>query len=97
MINIQKIIVPDNYLYYMKLGVNDLKMMITEFVQRILEYHGAIDGRTRFLNPSPEDFEKAKKAIVKKLKMAYNVFFKKVSKIFYDETTQYYLLSRSIH
>ena len=48
-----------------------------------------LDGRTRFLNPSPKDFEKAKKAIVKKLKMAYNVFFKKVSKIFYDETTQY--------
>lgn len=27
----------------MELGTNDLKMMITECVQRILEYHGAID------------------------------------------------------
>lgn len=27
----------------MKLGANDLKIMITECVQRILEYHGAID------------------------------------------------------
>ena len=34
---------PSNYLYCMKLGANDLKMMITECVQRILEYHGAID------------------------------------------------------
>ena len=45
MVNIQKIIVPNNYLYYMKLGVNDLKMMVMECVQRILEYHGAIDDR----------------------------------------------------
>ena len=44
MVNIQKIIAPDNYLYYMKLGMNDLKIMITECVQRILEYHHAIDS-----------------------------------------------------
>ena len=43
MLNIQKIILPSNYLYYMKLGVNDLKMMIAECVRRILEYHHVID------------------------------------------------------
>ena len=48
-----------------------------------------LDGRTRFLNPSAEDFYKAKKAIVKKLKMAYKSFFAKISKIYYDEMGQY--------
>ena len=34
----------------MKLGANDLKIMITECVQRILlEYHGAIDDRLKGL------------------------------------------------
>lgn len=43
-----------------------------------------IDGRERMLNPSPEDFEKAKEAIVKKLTKAYNDFYQKLSKIYYD-------------
>lgn len=43
MVNIQKIIAPNNYLCYMKLGANDLEIMITECVQRILEHHHAID------------------------------------------------------
>ena len=42
----------------MELGTNDLKMMITECVQRILEYHGAID----------DSFEKLAEIILKKLK-----------------------------
>ena len=49
---------PSNYLYCMKIGANDLKMMITECVQRILEYHGAID----------DSFEKLAEIILKKLK-----------------------------
>ena len=46
-----------------------------------------IDGRERMLNPSPEDFEKAKKAIVKKLTRAYNEFYQKLSKIYYDQVS----------
>ena len=34
MIIIQKIIAPNNYLYYMKLGANDLKIMITEVAEK---------------------------------------------------------------
>ena len=44
-----------------------------------------IDGKERMLNPSPEDFEKAKEAIVKKLTRAYNEFYQKLCKIYYDE------------
>jgi len=44
-----------------------------------------IDGKERMLNPSPEDFEKAKEAIVKKLTKAYNEFYQKLCKIYYDE------------
>jgi hypothetical protein len=44
-----------------------------------------IDGRERMLNPSPEDFEKAKEAIVKKLTRAYDDFRQKLSKIYYDQ------------
>ena len=44
-----------------------------------------IDGKERMLNPSPEDFEKAKEAIVKKLTKAYNNFYQKLCKIYYDE------------
>lgn len=44
-----------------------------------------IDGRERMLNPSPQDFEKAKASIVKKLTRAYNDYFQKLSKIYYDE------------
>ena len=44
-----------------------------------------IDGRERMLNPSSRDFEKAKEAIVKKLTKAYNNFYQKLSKIYYDE------------
>ena len=44
-----------------------------------------IDGRERMLNPSPQDFENAKMAIVKKLTKAYNDFYQKLSKIYYDE------------
>lgn len=46
-----------------------------------------IDGRERMLNPSPEDFEKAKEAIVKKLTKAYNDFYQKLSKIYYDQVS----------
>ena len=44
-----------------------------------------IDGRERMLNPSSQDFENAKMAIVKKLTKAYNDFYQKLSKIYYDE------------
>ena len=44
-----------------------------------------LDGKDRELNASKTDFEKAKKAIVKKLKMAYKSYFTKISKIYYDE------------
>ena len=46
-----------------------------------------IDGRERMLNPSQEDFEKAKEAIVKKLTKAYNDFYQKLSKIYYDQVS----------
>ena len=46
-----------------------------------------IDGRERMLNPSPEDFEKAKEAIVKKLTKAYDDFYQKLSKIYYDKVS----------
>ena len=46
-----------------------------------------IDGRERMLNPSPEDFEKAKEAVVKKLTKAYNDFYQKLSKIYYDQVS----------
>lgn len=46
-----------------------------------------IDGRERMLNPTPEDFENAKKAIVKKLTRAYNEFYQKLAKIYYDEVS----------
>ena len=49
MVNIQKKFVLSNYLWHMELGVNDLKMMVTECVQRILEYHGAIDDKLKGL------------------------------------------------
>ena len=44
-----------------------------------------IHGDERYLNPSESDFEKAKMAIVKKLTRAYNEFYQKLSKIYYDE------------
>ena len=62
MVIIQKIIASNNYLYYMKLGANDLKMIVTECVQRILEYHGAID----------DSFEKLAEIILKRLKTEKN-------------------------
>ena len=43
--------------------------------------------RERMLNPTPEDFENAKKAIVKKLTRAYNEFYQKLAKIYYDEVS----------
>ena len=43
------------------------------------------DSRDRELNLSEGDFEKTKKAIVKKLTKAYKNYFSKISKIFYDE------------
>ena len=47
-----------------------------------------IHGNERYLNPSESDFEKAKKAIVKKLTKAYNDFYQKLSKIYYDEISR---------
>ena len=43
-----------------------------------------MDGRERMLNPSPNDFEKAKEAIVRKMTRAYENFYQKISKIYYD-------------
>lgn len=47
-----------------------------------------IHGNERYLNPSESDFEKAKMAIVKKLTRAYNEFYQKLSKIYYDEANK---------
>jgi hypothetical protein len=47
-----------------------------------------IYGNERYLNPSETDFEKAKMAIVKKLTRAYNEYYQKLSKIYYDEVSR---------
>lgn len=44
-----------------------------------------IDGKDRELNTSYENFERAKSAIVKKLKRAYKEYYNKIAKIYYDE------------
>ena len=45
-----------------------------------------MDGRERMLNPTARDFERAKEAIVKKLTKAYDNYFTKITKVYYDET-----------
>jgi hypothetical protein len=67
---------------------DDQPLSIVELLLQARGYRKMqIDGRERMLNPSPEDFEKAKEAIVKKLTKAYNDFHQKLSKIYYDKVS----------